>query len=99
MNYVLKQIHQDLLNRNKVKRVMVEQDLLRITYHPFIVKLYHTFQNASHLFLCLEYCAGGEFFRTLQKQPGKRFTEIDARFYAAEVIWYELEFVVADVSK
>lgn len=34
----------------------------------------------------MEYCNGGEFFRALQARPGKCLPEIDARFYAAEVL-------------
>ncbi len=34
----------------------------------------------------MEYCAGGEFFRMLQKQPGKCLPEPCVRFYAAEVL-------------
>ena len=93
-----------MLDRDKVKRVMTEQELLISLNHPFVVKLYHTFQTERHLYLCLQYCAGGEFFRTLQQRPGKRFdgsvwmedgsarltvfVEPSARFYAAEVLWY-----------
>jgi protein-serine/threonine kinase len=34
----------------------------------------------------MDFCAGGEFFRMLQKQPGKCLIEVAARFYAAEVL-------------
>ena len=34
----------------------------------------------------MEYCAGGEFLRTLQQQPEKRLSEATARFYLAEVL-------------
>jgi len=47
--------------------------------------LYHSFQSEEHLYLCMEYCSGGEFFRALQTRPGKCIPEDDARFYAAEV--------------
>lgn len=54
-------------------------------HHPFIVSLHHTFQTHAHLYFCMEYCAGGEFYRALQLLPGKSLCEADARFYAAEV--------------
>lgn len=41
--------------------------------HPFIVKLYHTFQNERKLYFALEFCPGGELFSLLQKR--RRFTE------------------------
>ena len=36
----------------------------------------------------MEYCAGGAFFRMLQRQPDKRLKEPSAKFYAAEVILF-----------
>lgn len=76
----------EMIKRNKIKRVMAEQEILSTSNHPFIVTLYHSFQSDDYLYLCMEYCMGGEFFRALQTRPGKCLAEEDARFYAAEVI-------------
>lgn len=65
---------------------MNKQEILAGSNHPFIVTLYHSFQSDEYLYLCLEYCAGGEFFRALQTRPGKCLQEEDAKFYAAEVV-------------
>lgn len=74
-----------MIKRNKIKRALAEQEILATSNHPFIVTLYHSFQSDDHLYLCMEYCSGGEFFRALQTRPGKCIPEDDARFYAAEV--------------
>lgn len=74
-----------MIKRNKIKRALAEQEILATSNHPFIVTLYHSFQSEDHLYLCMEYCSGGEFFRALQTRPGKCIAEDDARFYAAEV--------------
>lgn len=74
-----------MIKRNKIKRALAEQEILATSNHPFIVTLYHSFQSDEHLYLCMEYCSGGEFFRALQTRPGKCIAEEDARFYAAEV--------------
>ncbi|EPB88109.1 AGC/RSK/RSK-UNCLASSIFIED protein kinase [Mucor circinelloides 1006PhL] len=76
----------EMLRRNKVKRVLAEQEILSSANHPFIVSLYHSFQSQDHLYFVMEYCLGGEFFRALQSRPGKCLTEEGAKFYAAEVI-------------
>ncbi|KAK5078119.1 serine/threonine protein kinase, AGC [Lithohypha guttulata] len=76
---------QEMIKRNKIKRALAEQEILATSNHPFIVTLYHSFQSEDHLYLCMEYCSGGEFFRALQTRPNKCVTEEDARFYAAEV--------------
>lgn len=90
----------EMIKRNKIKRALAEQEILATSNHPFIVTLYHSFQSEEHLYLCMEYCSGGEFFRgnnhihlnigsnhllALQTRPGKCVGEEDARFYAAEV--------------
>ncbi|KAJ3112089.1 hypothetical protein HDU96_004958 [Phlyctochytrium bullatum] len=76
----------EMIKRNKIKRVLAEQEILATSNHPFIVTLYHSFQSEEYLYFIMEYCCGGEFFRALQMRPGKSLPEKDARFYAAEVI-------------
>ncbi|TIB58115.1 hypothetical protein E3P78_04020 [Wallemia ichthyophaga] len=76
----------EMVKRNKIKRALAEQEILSTSNHPFIVTLHHSFQSASYLYFCMEYCIGGEFFRALQTRPGRCLSENDAKFYAAEVI-------------
>lgn len=75
----------EMIKRNKIKRALAEQEILATSNHPFIVTLYHSFQSEDYLYLCMEYCMGGEFFRALQTRVGKCLKEEDAKFYAAEV--------------
>ncbi|KAF1956290.1 Pkinase-domain-containing protein [Byssothecium circinans] len=75
----------EMIKRNKIKRALAEQEILATSNHPFIVTLYHSFQSEDHLYLCMEYCSGGEFFRALQTRPNKCVDEDAAKFYAAEV--------------
>lgn len=75
----------EMIERKKIKRVLAEQGILATANHPFIVSLYHSFQSEDHLYLCMEYCMGGEFFRALQTRRMKCISENDAKFYAAEV--------------
>lgn len=82
----------EMVKRNKIRRVLAEQEILATANHPFIVTLFHTFQSENYLYFITEYCSGGEFFRALQSLPGKCLDEDGARFYAAEVIC-ALEFL------
>jgi protein-serine/threonine kinase len=84
-NFGLVLSKKEMIKRNKIKRALAEQEILATSNHPFIVTLYHSFQSEDYLYLCMEYCSGGEFFRTLQTRPGKSISEDAARFYAAEV--------------
>lgn len=76
----------EMIKRKKIKRILAEQEILASSNHPFIVTLYHSFQSEDYLYLCMEYCMGGEFFRALQTRRSKCISEEDARFYASEVI-------------
>lgn len=58
----------EMIRRNKIKRAFAEQEILATSNHPFIVTLYHSFQSEEYLYLCMEYCMGGEFFRGMERQ-------------------------------
>ncbi|ORY28666.1 Pkinase-domain-containing protein, partial [Neocallimastix californiae] len=84
--YALKVLSKkEMIKRNKVKRALTEQEILASANHPFIVTLYHSFQSENNLYFCMEFCAGGEFFRALQSREGKCLSENASKFYAAEV--------------
>lgn len=91
--YAMKILSKDeMIRRNKVRRAMTEREILVTAQHPFIVPLYYCFQSKDYLYLLMEYCSGGEFFRTLQRQPGKRIAESAAKHYIAEVL-LALEYI------
>jgi len=91
--YAMKVLNKEvMIQRDKVKRVLAEQEILVSVNHPFILGLHATFQTASSLYFVTEYCNGGEFFRTLQRLPGKCLDEAGCRFYCAEVV-LALEFL------
>jgi len=76
----------DMIARKKVKRALTEREILSTADHPFIVTLYYSFQSKTKLVFVMQYCAGGEFYRIIQKQPNKCLTEEQTKFYAAEVL-------------
>lgn len=48
--------------------------------------MHWSFQSSNCLYFVMDFCAGGEFFRTLQRQPGRCLPEAWAKFYACEVL-------------
>ncbi len=53
----------------------------------------------DNLYFIMDYCAGGEFFRMLQKQPGKCLPEDHVKFYCAEVLLaLEVQYMMINVS-
>ncbi|ORZ12206.1 kinase-like domain-containing protein [Absidia repens] len=83
--YAIKALRkQHLVDRRQVEHANNERVILRSVDHPFVVKLWDTFQDDAHVFFVMDYAPGGELFRILRKN--KSFSESTARFYAAEVL-------------
>eukprot|EP00928_Gymnodinium_smaydae_P014722 TRINITY_DN15419_c0_g1_i1.p1 TRINITY_DN15419_c0_g1~~TRINITY_DN15419_c0_g1_i1.p1 ORF type:complete len:487 (-),score=102.36 TRINITY_DN15419_c0_g1_i1:60-1520(-) len=71
-------------HEKKLERAIAEKRLLARLSHPFVVKLQWAFQTQTHLFMVLDYCAGGELFYHLQRRG--KFNEPDTRFYVSEIL-------------
>jgi len=76
----------EMLEKNKVKRVLTEREVLATADHPFVVTMYYSFQTKTKIAFVMQFCGGGEFWRVIQRQPLKCLTEEQAKFYSAEVL-------------
>ncbi|KAJ3417523.1 3-phosphoinositide dependent protein kinase-1 [Chytridiales sp. JEL 0842] len=72
-----------IIKEKKVKYVQIEKDILNRTSHPFIIKLFYTFQSASSLYFVLEYASNGDLLDLIRR---RKFDIPAAKFYAAEII-------------
>jgi len=61
-----------------------EKNILLQCNHPFIVKLFKTYQDERNLYLIMEYVTGGELFTAIRKSNGLNPSHV--RIYAAEII-------------
>nr|BAE20158.1 neochrome [Mougeotia scalaris]BAE20163.1 neochrome [Mougeotia scalaris] len=77
---------ESMIERNKVHRVASEREILDNLDHPFLPTLYASFQTAKHVCFVTDFCPGGELYDFLEVQPGHRFEEKVAQFYAAEIL-------------
>lgn len=71
-------------NEKKLERAITEKRVLARLSHPFVVSMHWAFQTRGHLFMVLDYCAGGELFYHLQRRG--HFSETDTRFYISEIL-------------
>lgn len=76
----------EMVERNKIGRVLTEQSILASVDHPFLATLYCTLETPSHLHFILQICEGGELYGLLNAQQKKRLREAHVRFYIAEVL-------------
>ena len=84
--YAMKVISKDLIKEEAdYRHIMSERKILsQDMQHPFLIKLKCAFQSESKLFIVMQYVNGGEIFFHLQKDL--KFTELRAKFYAAEIV-------------
>lgn len=75
-----------LATRKKLLRAQTEREILASLDHPFLPTLYAHFETDKFSCLVMEYCPGGDLHTLRQQQAGKHFSELAARFYAAEVL-------------
>nr|AML78144.1 putative LOV domain-containing protein [Ulvella endozoica] len=76
----------EILERNKLHRLITEESILRRCDHPFLAMLYCTVQSEHYLHFVMEYCPGGELYKLLYAQKGNQFAEPDVAFFSSEVL-------------
>jgi serine/threonine protein kinase len=74
----------EVLRLKQVEHVNSERAILAQLKHPFIVRLFRSFQDDRNLYMVLDYIQGGELFSHLRRAG--RFSDDVARFYAAEIL-------------
>ncbi|XP_066934706.1 3-phosphoinositide-dependent protein kinase 1-like [Clytia hemisphaerica] len=79
---VLRKAH--IIKEKKVPYVTREKEILAMTNHPFIVKLYFTFQDKENLYYGLSYASRGELLQYIIKLGS--FDEECTKHYTAEII-------------
>ena len=79
-----------IIDNSQIPHLRNEKSILEDFVHPFIVNLRATFQDSAHVFMVLNYVAGGEMFKYLRDDG--QFSIAQTRFYAGE-IFLALEFL------
>eukprot|EP00002_Diphylleia_rotans_P024185 TRINITY_DN476_c0_g12_i1.p1 TRINITY_DN476_c0_g12~~TRINITY_DN476_c0_g12_i1.p1 ORF type:complete len:344 (-),score=68.45 TRINITY_DN476_c0_g12_i1:920-1951(-) len=100
--YAMKSLKKaEIVRMRQVEHIMSEKNILAQITHPFIVRLYASYQDDRHLYMLFEYVVGGEFFSHLRK--ARRFSNDTARFYAGGITLafqyiHSLEIVYRDLK-
>lgn len=72
-----------IVKMKQVEHTNDERRMLKIVEHPFLIRMWGTFQDSSSVFMVMDFIEGGELFSLLRKS--QRFPNPVAKFYAAEV--------------
>ncbi len=73
-----------VIKMKQVEHTNDERRMLKLVEHPFLIRMWGTFQDSRNLFMVMDFIEGGELFSLLRKS--QRFPNPVAKFYAAEVI-------------
>lgn len=76
-----------MVYKNQITHVRAERDVLSSSKNPWIVHLKASFQDTKHLYLVMEYLAGGDLMTLLMKKDILK--EEEAKFYIAEAVILE----------
>jgi serine/threonine protein kinase len=74
----------DMISMKQVEHLKSEKKTLQRISHPFIVKLYASFQDDFNVYMLMEYVMGGELFTVLRK--AQHISNAAAVFYASEIV-------------
>jgi len=82
--FALKTMHKDeVVAHAQVANVLNEKKVMALVSHPFVLRLFATFQDRYFLYLLLEFCQGGELFSVLHTTKSDGVPEPNGKFYAA----------------
>ena len=73
-----------LILKQMTRNVMKEKQILSSIYHPFIVNMYATFQDADNVYIVMDYCSNSDFRNQLQLM--REITEEQIKFFAGCII-------------
>jgi len=91
----------DMLKKDQLAHVRAERDVLAESDSPWVVQLFYSFQDTSHLYLIMEFLPGGDLMTMLIKYD--TFSEDVTRFYLAECVLaidavHNLGFIHRDIK-
>ncbi len=75
-----------IIKHAKTKYVAIEKDVLSLLKHPYIVKLFCTFQDQTNLYFALEYVHNGDLLNLLTRFNGKLPSNHAIQFYSRQII-------------
>ena len=83
----LKVLLKDQIRKNDYERnIRREIEIMSHCDHPNITKLYGYFWDAKRIYLILEYVSGGELYKVLKSQIGRKFSEAVVSSYIRQLI-------------
>lgn len=100
--YAMKTLRKsEMFKKDQLAHVRAERDIMAESNSHWVVQLYYSFQDASHLYLLMEFLPGGDLMTMLIKYD--TFSEDVTRFYIGEIALaieavHKLGFIHRDIK-
>ena len=75
-----------VIDKNSIKSIKYERELLSKLHHPFLVNMYYSFQDYEYLYLIMDLLNGGDLRYHISRH--KKFTEEQTSKNNKSKIWY-----------
>lgn len=72
----------EMFKKNQIAHIKAEREVLATADNPWIVQLFHSWQDSRYLYMVMEFLPGGDLMGLLIKKD--ILTEAQTRFYMAE---------------
>ena len=80
----MKLIPKKRLTDKSKNKLIAERQFMEQLKHPFLTKLYHTFEDPLNIYFVMKFAARGDLFRYLS--VSKTFSEEQSKFYLCELL-------------
>ena len=67
----IKIINKEAMDEKELEQARTEIEIMKISKHPYIVKLFDVFENRMYIYIIMELCKGGDLFSYLEKRSFK----------------------------
>lgn len=74
----------DMVNKNQVKHIMMEKEILSVLKNEWVPELRYAFKDSKHLYLVMDYMPGGDLMNLFIEKD--IIAEQDAKLYLAELV-------------
>ena len=82
--YAMKITRKD--SKRAFTNALIEKDILIHSQHPFVSRLFYSFQSESQLYMIMPYCECGNFYNFMKQQELQCFTEEQTKYYASCIL-------------
>ena len=98
----IKIINKEDLLEGDMKMIKTEIEIMKIGKHPNVITLYHILENETHIYLIMEYCAGGDLYSYIKqrnfKLPEERTAELIHKLCAAVYYLHSYGIIHRDIK-